>query len=311
MHIAILGATSQIAKDLVQSFMAQSEHQLSLFARSPQVVTQWLKQSVFEDLEKRHQVLDFTQFSAEAHFDALINFVGVGNPAQAVAMGASIFDVILQYDTLALDYVRSRPQCKYIFLSSGAVYGANFNEPASHSVQASIAINHLQPQDWYGAAKLHAECRHRALAHLPIVDIRVFNYISASTDASAAFFTSEMLRAIQTRTTLAASRSSMVRDYLGPEDFHQLVQKILTAPATNAVVDCYTLAPVEKMALLAAAQERYGLVYTLSDAATGTNATGLKKNYFSTHPGAQAFGYAPTKTALANVLHAFDVCLGK
>lgn len=311
MHIAILGATSQIAKDLVQSFAAHGEHHFSLFARSPQVVTQWLQQSGWTGLKAPHQVLDFTQFSSNAHFDAIINFVGVGNPAQAVAMGASIFDVTLQYDTLALDYVRGHPQCKYIFLSSGAAYGASFSEPANQHTQAGIAINHLQPQDWYGAAKLHAECRHRALAHLPIVDIRVFNYISASTDASAAFFTSDMLRAIQTSTTLSTSSNSMVRDYLGPEDFHQLVQKILTTPTANAVVDCYTLAPVEKMALLAAAQERYGLVYALSDAAAGTNATGLKKNYFSTHPGAQAFGYVPTKTALANVLHAFDICLGK
>lgn len=206
--------------------------------------------------------------------------------------------------------MRSHPQCKYIFLSSGAAYGASFSEPANQHTQASIAVNHLQPQDWYGAAKLHAECRHRALSPLPIVDIRVFNYISASMDASAAFFTSDMLRAIQTRTTLATSSSSMVRDYLGPEDFHQLVHKILTAPATNAVVDCYSAAPVEKMALLATVQERYGLVYALTDAAAGINATGLKTYYYSTHPGAQAFGYAPTKTALTNVLHAFDICLG-
>jgi nucleoside-diphosphate-sugar epimerase len=311
MHIAILGATSQIAKDLVQSFAAHGGHQLSLFARSPQVVTQWLQQSGLTDLKAPHQVLDFTRFSADAHFDAIINFVGVGNPAQAVAMGASIFDVTLTYDTLALDYVRNHPQCKYIFLSSGAAYGASFDEPANQHTQSTITINNLQPQDWYGAAKLHAECRHRALSPLPIVDIRVFNYISASTDASAAFFTSDMLRAIQTRTSLATSSSSMVRDYLGPEDFHQLVQKILSAPATNAVVDCYSAAPVEKMTLLAAAQERYGLVYALTDAAAGTNATGLKTNYFSTHPGAQAFGYAPTRTALDNVLHAFDICLGK
>ena len=308
MRIAVLGATSQIAKDLILSFSDHGSHELILFARRQDAVSQWLGSVGLVD---RYVVADFTAFRAEDYFDAILNFVGVGNPARTAEMGASIFDVTLKYDEMALDYVCQHPNCRYIFLSSGAAYGGSFDAPVDVHTKAVLAINHLQPQAWYGVAKMHAESRHRALTHLPIVDIRVFNYISASMEASAAFFTSDLLRAIQTRTTLFTSTSSMVRDYLGPEDFHQLVHKILTAPGTNAVVDCYTLAPVEKMALLAAVQERYGLIYALTDSAAGTNATGLKKNYFSTHPGAKSFGYAPNQTALANVLRAFDICLGK
>lgn len=48
------------------------------------------------------------------HLDVILNFVGVGNPAQAALMGASIFDVTLKYDKLALDYVREDPRCRYI-----------------------------------------------------------------------------------------------------------------------------------------------------------------------------------------------------
>ena len=43
MRIAILGATSQIAKDLALSFSASSEHDLVLYARRPEVVSAWLK----------------------------------------------------------------------------------------------------------------------------------------------------------------------------------------------------------------------------------------------------------------------------
>ena len=120
MRIAIFGATSQIAKDLVLSFAAQSGHELVLYARRLEVVSRWLKSS---GLAGQYAVADFAAFNADAHFDAILNFVGVGNPAQAAAMGASIFDVTLKYDEMALDYVRQHPNCRYIFLSSGAAYG--------------------------------------------------------------------------------------------------------------------------------------------------------------------------------------------
>ena len=79
------------------------------------------------------------------------------DPVQAAAMGASIFDVTLKYDEMALDYVRQHPHCRYIFLSSGAAYGSSFDEPVDENTKAVIAINNLQPQDWYAVAKLHAE----------------------------------------------------------------------------------------------------------------------------------------------------------
>ena len=193
MRIAILGATSQIAKDLVLSFSAQSNHELALFARRPEAVKQWL---TGVGLSGRYTVADFAVFGADRNFDAILNFVGVGNPAQAAAMGASIFDVTLQYDERALAYVRQHPDCRYLFLSSGAAYGSTFDEPADENTKAVVAINHLQPQDWYAVAKLHAECRHRSLKHLPIVDIRVFNYFSHTQDISARFLITDILRAI-------------------------------------------------------------------------------------------------------------------
>ena len=92
MHIAILGTTSEIAKDLVLAFTKQGAHELALFARRPSVVTQWLASC---SLSGKHSVWDFEAFSTELHFDAIFNFVGVGDPAQAAAMGAAIFDVTL------------------------------------------------------------------------------------------------------------------------------------------------------------------------------------------------------------------------
>ncbi|NTV72318.1 MAG: NAD-dependent epimerase/dehydratase family protein [Azonexaceae bacterium] len=299
MRIAILGATSQIAKDLVLSFSAMSNHCLVLYARCPEVVMQWLTQV---GLTNRYSVGDFSAFSSEEHFDVILNFVGVGNPAQAAAMGATIFDVTLQYDEMALNYARQRPDCRYIFLSSGAAYGSSFDTPADENTSAVIAINNLQPQDWYAVAKLHAECRHRSLADLPIVDIRVFNYFSHTQDMSARFFITDCLRAIRSSECLLVSPENIVRDYISPDDFYCLISSILGAPPANTALDCYTKGPVDKFTLLARLQENFGLSYGYRETPLIINATGVKNNYYSTNHRAEAFGYLPARDSLNNVL---------
>ena len=299
MRIAILGASSQIAKDLVLSFVAQRSHELVLFARRPEVVSQWLT-SV--GLSERYTVADFSVFSIHERFDAVINFVGVGNPAHAAAMGASIFDVTLKYDEMALNYVRQHPACRYIFLSSGAAYGSSFDKPVDANTKALIAINNLQPQDWYAVAKLHAECHHRALAHLSIVDIRVFNYFSHTQDLSARFLITDILRAIRDKTVLKTSADYIVRDFIHPLDFCNLVNAILVSPAANAVVDAYSKAPIDKPTLLAAMQEMFGLQHVTVQTCAGVNSTGGKPYYYSLNTRAVEFGYLPTLTSLRGVL---------
>ena len=299
MRIAILGATSQIAKDLVQSFAANCSHDLVLFARRPGAVTQWLADVGLVD---RYAVANFASFDADQHFDAILNFVGMGNPAQAAAMGASIFDVTLQYDEMALSYVRQHSTCRYIFLSSGAAYGSSFDTPVDGDTEARVPINKIQPQDWYGVAKLHAECRHRSLASLPIVDIRVFNYFSHTQDMSARFLITDMLRAIRDGAVLKTSSDYIVRDYLHPSDFHDLVSAILYAPAANEVVDCYSRAPIDKPNLLAAMKEKFGLQYDISSASVSVNATGSKPYYYSLNTRAADFGYRPSLTSLEGIV---------
>ena len=296
-RIAILGATSQIAKDLIVSFSNEKDKQLHLFARRPDDVTKWLNDV---GLSERYLVDDFGAFGTQ-EFDAILNFVGVGNPAQAAAMGASIFDVTLQYDELALNYVRQHPECRYIFLSSGAAYGSSFDAPVDVNTKAIIPINSLQPQDWYGAAKLYAECRHRAHPELSIIDIRVFNYFSRTQDMNARFLITDIVRAIRDKTVFQTSAEYMVRDFIGPSDFYQLVTAILRSTPTNDVVDCYSKAPIDKPNLLASIQEQFGLQYELVNASTGVNASGSKSHYYSLNKRANNFGYQPSFNSLDGI----------
>jgi nucleoside-diphosphate-sugar epimerase len=298
MKIAILGATSQIARDLIVSISVEEEKYLHLFTRSPDAVTKWLAS---EGLQGRYPVDEFSGFAKE-EFDAVINFIGVGNPAQAVAMGNTIFEVTLRFDEMVMDYLKTHPVCRYLFLSSGAAYGACFNEPVTRDTLAVVAINNLAPHERYGVAKLHAECRHRAHPELHIIDIRVFNYFSHTQDIDARFLITDILRAIRDKTVLNTSPDYIVRDFLHPSDFYQLVCVLLSAPATNTAVDCYTLAPIDKPNLLVVMQEKFGLRYEIAEVATSINATGSKPNYYSLNTRAADFGYQPSLTSVDGIL---------
>ena len=94
-----------------------------------------------------------------------------------------------------------------------------------------------------------------------------------------------------------------MRDFLHPTDFYQLVSALLSAPATNAVVDCYSRAPIDKPNLLAAMQDKFGLRYEITEATASVNATGGKPYYYSLNTRAKYFGYQPLLTSLQGIFN--------
>lgn len=298
MRVAILGATSLIAKDLILS-IAKANHneQLFLFARRPEAMEAWLK---VNGLLERCVVANYAAFG-NADYDAIINFVGVGDPARATAMGAAIFDITYRFDQLALDYLQRHRTCRYLFLSSGAAYGGTFEEPAQRSTKSTVSLNDLSQQEWYGVAKLHAECRHRALPDHAIFDIRVFNYFSRNQDPAARFLLTDIIRSLRDDTVFLTNAGYIVRDYLHPADFYNLVRVLLLSPPANVALDCYSLAPIDKPTLLDAMRREFGLRYEISQAPSTINATGTKPYYYSLNHRAAEFGYVPSRTSEAGI----------
>lgn len=299
MKIAILGATSEIAKDLIVLLSNEKDKYLHLFARRPEEVNKWLNNIGL--LKIKH--VDFFDDFGIQNFDLIINFVGVGNPAKAAAMGSSIFDVTIYYDELALRYLQKNPKCRYIFLSSGAAYCSTFKIPADETTNAIVDINNLHAQDWYGVSKLHAECRHRSLSSLPIVDLRVFNYFSHTQNMESRFLITDIVRSIRDKTTLKTSSEVMLRDYITPKDFHSIISAVLNSTPKNDVIDCYSKSPIEKSILLEAMKEEFGLQYEYAENAEGINATGRKPHYYSLNKRASLFGYQPSLTSLEGIIY--------
>ena len=306
-RVAILGASSQIAKDLVRSFASHGRTGLLLYVRDADAMNAWLRVSGLAGVGDVHS---YERYGEHAH-DAVLNFVGVGDPRRAAAMGASIFEVTQRFDDLVLAELARHPDRRYVFLSSGAAYGNAFDEPVTAQTQACIPINAITAQDYYATAKLNAEVRHRAMPDRAVVDLRVFNYFSRTQDIEARFFITDIARAVRAGEVLRTSADFMVRDYLHPADFHRLVTCVLDADPANCAVDCYTRAPIDKPTLLQAMHQHFGLRYEIAPPGVGTalNATGAKPCYYSLNRIASQFGYAPALSSLDGVLEEMSALL--
>jgi nucleoside-diphosphate-sugar epimerase len=222
---------------------------------------------------------------------------------QTERMGVAILDITYEFDDLALQYLKKNPGCRYIFFSSGAVYGGGFASPADDQICSSFDVNHLGQQDWYGLAKMYSEARHRALSHLQIVDLRVFNYFSYSADIEARFLITDILRSIREGNILQTSKENIFRDYIGPNEISQMIQRVFQSPFRNAAIDCFSLEPVDKISLLARMKTEFGLKYELVEQQTGLVATGSKMHYYSnSRKASDLFGYIPEATSLEVVL---------
>ena len=300
MEVAIFGANSQIAKDLIRAMKGDDFYRLTLYVRDIDRLDQ---DSLSLLSDERFYLGEYESFSSDYKFDAILNFVGVGDPSRAKAMAGQILDITQKYDDLALSYLDDHPRCRYIFLSSGAVYGGGFDKAFSEDSRSSIPVNEMRVSDFYGIAKLHAEAKHRARTDREIVDLRVFNYFSSYQDISSSFLISDITRAIIDGSELPTSSTDLVRDYITPIDFYRIIDCLLRFRGKmRGPVDCYSKSPVGKFELLDVLVEKFGLNYSVDSGFSSLNATGVKNIYCSDVRSAEHFGYRPSLSSIDGLI---------
>lgn len=299
MRIAILGASSQIARDLIHRFTSAGRNGLLLYVRDLDATHHWLEQQGLEGLCSIHRYESYGDMPHEV----VINFVGVGDPARAAKIGAAILEITSYFDNLVMKDLSRNPSRRYLYLSSGAVYGNAFDKPVTAASQAVIPINEIRPENYYATAKLTSELLHRSRPDLSIIDLRVFNIFSRTQDIESRFFITDIIRALRDKHTLQTSPDYIVRDFLHPDDFYQLVECILSSSPVNCAVDCYSREPVDKLSILRMMNKNFGLSYEVIGNSTATvNATGSKTHYYSLNKKASEFGYQPTWTSLEGIM---------
>ncbi len=302
MRIAILGASSQIAQDLILSFSDNNNHELLLFGRNLLILREWASGV---NLNLKYQIQGYGKFN-NYQYDIIINFIGAGDPVKIQKMGRKVFHITEKFDNLVLDYLNTFPNTKYIFISSGAVYGGGYKNPVTTNTSAIVNINSFTFDNWYALSKLHTEIRHRNLSDLSIVDVRVFNYFSHTQDMNSKFMITDIVRALRSKKVFRTSPYDITRDFIVPSDFHNLIQSIINFKFINTALDCYTMSPISKFDLLSALEKKFQFRYHIDPSIDVVNATGSKVNYYSVNYEAADIGYYPKYSSVDGIFHEFS-----
>lgn len=296
MKIAVIGCTGQIGRCLVGAFAAN--HDLMLYARRPEAMQAWLK-----DHDFGAEVFDLVDFP-DGHFDLIINAIGVGVPGKIRAAGAQILETTEYFDRLCLDYLDRNPDTAYIFLSTGRIYGEQY-EAARQPDPVPLPLQ-LLAEHPYPLAKLQAEHRHRKRSHQRIADIRVFGFVSDEIDLDDDFLVAQMYRALVDKTEFITHPHDLVRDFIGLEDLAELIDRLMEADIPNAAYDLCSAGPTTKFELLDALAETFGLRYRVDGAIQGRCRAPCR---ISDHDGTRKIGYEPSLTSAQNVLRTAEAIL--
>jgi hypothetical protein len=119
---------------------------------------------------------------------------------------------------------------------------------------------------------------------------------------SARFLITDIVRAIKNKEVFKTSIENIVRDFITPPDFYNLIQAIFDYKPINIALDCYTKSPVSKFDLLDEMESEFGLKYGVDKSVNIVNVTGLKTNYYSIIDMADNIGYIPKNSSLNAVI---------
>lgn len=295
MHVAVLGASSQIAKDYIRLNQGNPKFSFSAFVRPESLP----KASLLFD--KNVQLRTYDESCSQGDYDLIINCVGVGDPARARGLQSTILEVSKRFDSLALEMAERNSSAKYVFLSSGVAYGHDFESPVTPVTSPRNTFNSADLGDQYGLAKFEIEKMHRSRSEMFIYDLRIFGYFNHTMAISAEFLLLKIARAILQNEIFITSADSIFRDYSNAIDFSALLNAIIESPGQNTALDLYSKGPVEKFNLLDSLSEKFDLRYEIDKSNAFVSPTGAKPKYYSENHLAADLGFTPSKSAIENV----------
>jgi nucleoside-diphosphate-sugar epimerase len=304
-EIAILGATSHIAKGLINNFSKNDNYSLSLFARSPEKAKHFINE---HGLPLEKSIYTFNEFHLN-EYDSIINCIGIADPAKQKDAGVNFFYLTEQYDNLVLDYLSKHSETTYINFSSGAVYGTSFANPVDYNSHSSIDVNNISSKDFYRIAKTYSESKHRAF-NGTIIDLRIFSYFSRFIDLHTKFLMTELVSCIRNKKSFVTDQSEIVRDFVHPHDLFHLVELALSIKNTNTAYDVYSASPIKKSEILTLFVNKFNLKIEISEKVENTSATGEKNQYYSINHTASRIGYNPEFTSLDTIESETNLLLG-
>ncbi|MBT8342136.1 MAG: NAD-dependent epimerase/dehydratase family protein [Desulfatitalea sp.] len=300
-RIAILGATSHIAKGIIFHFLEKDDFHLDLYARSVSKVTSFLDSINIKAVETCTVHQGYSTLNDYA-YDVVINCVGVGTENRLKGNYSLYFTVTEEYDNLVINYLRTKNRhTLYISISSGAVYGRGHSLPVKEDTINQISVNHVATQDYYSIARLNAEAKHRSLNKYNIVDLRLFSYFSRFADLADEYFLNEVIRCIKNDKVLFTDSINMVRDYVNPKDFFVLIHKCMNLGKINGAFDVCSSKAAQKSEILDFFSTKYDLKYEVRDSSMTSSPTGCKNVYCSNYRKFEVIGFEPVFSSMDTI----------
>ena len=167
--VAILGCTGHIGKNLIFNFKKEKKFNLFLFSRDKQKIKKVITDC---NLQDDFHIKNYEQFN-ESKYDAIINCIGLSDPAKIREADNSILEITEKYDNMILDYLKEHTLVNYVNFSSGAVYGKDFISAAKDSTKIEIPNYKISP---YVLSKIKAEIKHRKLKNFNIIFLQIIIY---------------------------------------------------------------------------------------------------------------------------------------
>ena len=282
MNIAIFGASGHIGKNLIYYLKDEPDIRIFCFSRTIEKADNFIKFIKANNCFPKA----YPEFST-IKYHAIINCIGIGNPANLRKAQDEIFILTEYYDNFILDYLRKNESAIYLNLSSGAVYGTDFSKPVSNSTITSIKINNITTGDHYRISKLNSEAKHRSLSDFNIIDLRIFGFFSRFIELEKEFLLCEIITCIKESKEFITGADNIFRDYIHPQDFIKIVKKVIAGKNLNQAFDIN--------------KSNYNLKFRIDSHADFSSVTGSKLNYYSTSNNIEILKFVPKYTSLESI----------
>jgi nucleoside-diphosphate-sugar epimerase len=305
MKIAIFGASGHIGKNLIYYLKDDPHLKIFCFSRSIEKINGFILSINAENCVPT----TYDEFSGE-RYDAIINCIGIGDPAVLKIAKDQIFRLTEYYDNLILDNLKIYHSTVYINISSGAVYGTDFRNPADNSFITEIDVNKITTIEHYRIAKLNSEVKHRSLSDFKIIDLRIFGFFSRFIELNKEFLLCKIIKSVLEEKIFITGIDNIYRDYIHPQDFVEIIKKCISNNEINKAFDVISKAPISKFEILDFFKTNYHLKIEI-DPNTGFNSiTGNKLNYYSTNNNILLeLGFEPSNGSLDTIKMESEIIL--
>ncbi|MBK26351.1 MAG: hypothetical protein CME70_20295 [Halobacteriovorax sp.] len=291
-RICLIGATGFVGKGLICAAHKREDLKLTLSSRSTDQIQQFLNENDYD-----FDTIELNKIKSN-QFDIIINAAGVCDPKVIQENPELLFKSHRDVDELIIENLRAFPKTLFFNLSSGAVYGADFLEPAPKAIDWNVpdSLEDISgdPASMYSKTKIFFEKKHRDLKDLNIVDVRLFSIFHRHLNIGAHYFLSQLIESLKNKEVFVTSTQNIVKDYVHPVDLLNLAIMLWEKGQINCALDLSSAAPVKKSEIIEYFEQKHQLKVEYKE----MEFKGTKVNYYSTSKEALELGFSPLGTSL-------------